>query len=269
MVLYPGGRGPGEDLSTLHPTPIFYIDDSSVDLGGRPHVVLAAVHFDDDGIAVSAILRCKKALGLEAHEELKWNTKGVSREQAYAIRAVMLPVLSHARGTLVIHEHTKVEAASALAIQLSEYSRERQAAGFVCRFDQGIIEGSSFFAESRKLVPPCVGGSIHDSRLDQLIQAADLFTGYQKLRIDIGTGRVDGDRLIQADVYEDEQGEYPLGWYLFAGLRYCLWGHYEGDRDQPTKVNLGLGVRIFSSAPTAVVDRALRHLRAEYMGCIH
>jgi hypothetical protein len=269
MSLYPGGRGPGSDLSAIHAAPIFYVDDSSVDLAGTPHVLLGAVHFQNDGIATAAVLRCKSALGLQPHEELKWNAKGVSRQQAYAIRGAMLPVLSHARGTVVIHERTKVEAAAALAIQLSEYSREHQADGFACRFDRGIIEGSSFFVESRKLKPPCVGVSIHDSQFDQLIQAADLFTGFQKLRIDIGTGRVNGDRSIHADVYDDEHGEYPLGWYLSVGLRYCLWGRYEGDVDRPTKVNRGLGVRIFSSASAAAIDDALSHLSGEYMGCIH
>ncbi len=269
MVLYPGGQGPGADLQGLDPTLVFYIDDSSVDLDSRRHTVLSAIHFEDEAIAISAILRCKQALGLPPHEELKWNAKGVSREQAYAIRGVMLPVLARVRGTVVIHEGTKTDAANTLALQLSDYCRDQNAAGFVCRFDQDIIKPSSFFASARILTPPCVGVSVHDSRLDQLIQAADLFTGFQRLRIDIGTGRVDGKKAIEADVYEDETGEYPLDWYLFAGLRYCLWGQYEGDPDQPTKVNLGFGLRIFSSVPAPVTDQALQHISKEYMGCIH
>ena len=270
MVLYPGGQGPGEDLSTLKPVPSFYIDDTSVALDGRPHVMLAAIRFKDDSVASAAVLRCKRALGLSLQAELKWNARKVPREQTYAIRAAMMPILSHASGTVIIHEGTKTDAARALAFQLSDYTRQvSQAEGFVCRFDREIIEPNLFANESKLLTPPCVGLSVGDSHLDPLLQAADLFVGYQKLRFDIGTGKVDGVKRVAAEVYENEHDEYELSWYLRVGLRYCLWGVCEGDPDMPTKVNLGYGVRVVSSANPERVKTAIRELDEEYLGCIH
>jgi len=193
----------------------------------------------------------------------------VTREQAYAIRHSVLPVLSKARATVVLHEGTKAQAADALAIQLSDYARDIGAPGFTCRFDRGIIENSSFLEHAARLDPPCVGLASVDSRLDQLIQAADLLAGFQKLRVDVGLGRVDAEKPIRADVYEDETDDYPLAWYLSVGLRYCLWGHFEGDEDTPTKVNQGFGVRVYSSVDPEIVSNALKYIRTEYMGCIH
>ena len=269
MVLYPGGSGPGFDETGLRPTPVFYIDDTTVEISERKHVILASIRFEDEGVAISATLRCKSELGISFKEELKWNAKGATREQAYSIRNAMLPVLARASGTVVIYEGTKAEAANAIAKQLSDYSRALGAPGFVCRFDRGII-GETRFAEcAESLDPPCVGIAMIDSRSDPLLQAADLFAGFQKLRIDTGTGRVDAERLIRADVYDDETADYPLGWYLSVGLRYCLWGSCEGDKDQPTKINAGLGVRVYSSAPQEAISRALTYINSEYMGCIH
>lgn len=270
MVLYPGGQGPGEDLSALKPVPTFYIDDTLVELDSRPHVMLAAIHFKDDSLASAAVLRCKKALGLPLGAEIKWNAKKVTREQTYAIRASMMPILSHASGTVIIHEGGKIDAARALASQISDYTGQAlQAEGFVCRFDREIVDHSVFAKESSLLVPPCVGLSVGDSHLDPLLQAADLFVGYQKLRFDIGTGRVDGDKLVAAEVYEDEHNEYELNWYLRLGLRYCLWGICEGDPDKPTKVTLGHGVRVFSSVDPDKIKTAISELNEEYLGCIH
>jgi hypothetical protein len=270
MVLYPGGRGPGADFSALKPVPTFYIDDTLVELGGIPHVLLAAVRFQNDALASAAVLRCKQALGIPLNAEVKWNPKKVTREQTFAIRGAMMPILSDASGTLVIHEGNKMDAARALAAQLSDYTREvSQAEGFVCRFDREIVEPTLFANDSKLLTPPCIGLSVGDSHLDPLLQAADLFVGYQKLRFDIGIGRVDGNKRIPAEVYEGEHDEYELSWYVRVGLRYCLWGVCVGDPDMPTKVNLGHGVRVFSSVSPDKVSIAISHLEEEYLGCIH
>ena len=93
-----------------------------------------------------------------------------------------------------------------------------------------------------------------DSAHNPLVQLVDLFVGFQKRRIDFGTGRANPDKIVEFYEGEPQQGEprqCELSFYLFAGLRYSLWGAVrdygwdpEGETPpQPFKHNLGYGVR--------------------------
>ncbi|MGH9815116.1 MAG: hypothetical protein ACRD6I_03465 [Candidatus Acidiferrales bacterium] len=104
-----------------------------------------------------------------------------------------------------------------------------------------------------------------------MIQCADLFVGFQKLRIDFGLGRADTKKLVEVEAYEGIREEYELEWYVRLALRYALWGEVEQPHEpaQPWKNNMGYGVRMFSSIADEVKQRALSNLDREYLGCIH
>jgi hypothetical protein len=121
-----------------------------------------------------------------------------------------------------------------------------------------------------------MGWSEVDSAHNPLVQLADLFCGFQKMRIDFGSGRANGKKLANLEFYEGTIEELELRRYLFAGLRYTLWGKVRGTWDssgsfigEPFKHNLGYGVRIFSGVGRAAVLQALNELRVDFMGCIH
>lgn len=250
----------------------FYVDDSACEFGGVRHILLGAITFEDEARAVANVLQFKKVLGLSPSDEIKWNSKVFTAKQRHFITENVLPVLSSSTGCLVVVEGAKQQAALFLAEQLANYCADRKVAGFVCRFDKGIIsDGPGFDNYAYGLSPPCGGWCEIDSAHDQLIQCADLFVGFQKLRLDFGLGRADPKKLVEVEAYEGEREKYELEWYLRLALRWSLWGVMEGmpGTDNRWKNNMVYGVRIHSTVPQEVKEKALSHIGREYMGCIH
>jgi hypothetical protein len=251
----------------------FYIDDSTCDIEGIPHTLLGAISFYNESLATSAMLEIRKDLGLSIHQELKWNSQAFTPRLRDLITEEILPILRQSEGCLVIAEgKDKQSAAAAIASQLSDFCRSKGAGGFVCRFDKGVIEDSrEFDSHVRSLDPPCAGWTEADSAHDQLVQLADLFLGFQKLRIGFGLGQKNPEKLVNVEVYEGVDGEYPLEWYVRLALRHCLWGEVEAPtpRGEPWKNNIGFGVRMISSISDRAKKNALRFLDREFLGCIH
>jgi hypothetical protein len=256
----------------LPPIKTFYVDDSSCLIGGVHHTLLAAIGFWDESPALSDIVRLKKQLGLRLEQELKWNSHEFTKEQRESISEGILPILSHCQAFLVGTEHGKQSAAIELTTTLSDFCRGAKLAGFLCRFDKDILDDpDEFDRHSYNLDPPCVGWSEADSAHEPLLQCADLFVGFQKLRIDMGTGLRNPSKPVQIEVYEGTRTEYPLSWYLHMAFRYCIWG----EREEPHrpgndwKNNLGMGIRFFSSVPELELKQALKYVERDFLGCIH
>lgn len=239
------------------------------------HTLIGAVEFSDQSEALGRILQCKREVG--ASDEIKWNSKKFTREQRHFISDALLPVLNRTVGFLIIREgNDKQASAVSLMNQLSDYCRSLRSDAYVITFDKNIVRDSrSFDSQLSELQPGCMGWSEVDSAHNPLIQAADLFCGFQKLRIDIGEGRVNPNRLVVLESEGNHQ-ECELSWYLFAGLHYSLWGRVHDHGwdppksycNEPLKHNLGYGVRVFSTVPREPLLSALTHLDREFMGCI-
>jgi len=254
------------------PVKTFYVDDSNCEIFGVQHALLGAISFWDESPAIFDMLQLKRAIGLRPDREIKWNSQSFSDTERRALTEGMLSILTHCRGFLVVTDRSKQTAALELAVQLSDFCASAGLGGFVCRFDKNIIAGAQQFSEAASgLNPPCAGWSEGESAHDQLIQCADMFVGFQKLRIDLGLGRKKEDKLIEVEAYEGLRSEYPLGWYLRLALRHSLWGRVQdmNRSGQVWKENIGFGVRMVSSLPDALQDQALSHLGRENLGCIH
>lgn len=268
MTLY---SRPGTKVRTRVKT--FYVDDSACEIGGIKHTLLGAISFEDESRVIGKMLNCKQSLGLGPQDEIKWNSQSFTAEQRHFITESLLHLLSATTGFLVIAEEGKQVAALHLATQLSDYCRASGLRGFMCRFDRSIVANAGEFDQhAYSLNPPCAGWSEVDSAHDPLIQFADLFVGSQKLRVDFGLGRADPNKLVE---FEEggERGECKLSFYMFAALRYSLWGEAEErDKDEELdlhKNNLGRGVRVYTTVPREVIADAIRYIEREYMGCIH
>lgn len=251
----------------------FYVDDSACDIDGVKHSLLGAITFPDESHAIGEVLRFKRELGLNPQDEIKWNSQQFTAEQRHYISENILPLLNSTTGFLVIVDGDKLLAATHLAQQLSDYCGSSHLDGFVCRFDKNIITNpQEFDRHAYSVQPSCVGWSEVDSAHDQLIQCADLFVGFQKLRLDFGLGNAKPDKIVEVEIYEDIREERELWQYLFASLRYSLWGRIEDDPYElghPWKNNIGYGIRIFTSLPEETVTKALSYIDREYLGCIH
>jgi len=247
--------------------PTFYVDDSAVEIGGKRHSVLAAICFANEDEAISRWLLQKSNCGLPPVEEVKWNNQKLTLAQ----RREFIPILNRGTGIAVIYEGTRQAAAMRLIEQIWSYINSENKQGFRIRFDEGIIDdwneaqrvASSYF-------PPCVGLSSHDSRSEQLIQAADFLAGSVKLQVDFGLGRRDRNEKIEFD----PEGEMEIGYFFFATLRYCLWGEITDYGDgvntfEPRKSTLNKGIVIVSSQSREVLEKAILELDGMFMGCIH
>ncbi|MBZ5532253.1 MAG: DUF3800 domain-containing protein [Acidobacteriia bacterium] len=247
--------------------PTFYVDDSITEIGGKKHVILAAITFPDEDQALTEWLSQKSAFGLPAYQEVKWGSKSVSIEK----RREFVPILNKGTGIVVIYEGNQQAAALKLMEQIWSYSEQEKKKGFKVRFDKGIVQD---WPELRKIAAsyfsPCVGLSDHDSAGEQLVQCADFLAGSVKLKIDFGRGVRDQNQKID----DPEIGSTEIGFFFFAALRYCLWGEVKDYGDgietfMPLKHTRNKGLVVVSSIANEVLESATALLDGDYMGCIH
>jgi len=252
--------------------PTFYVDDSSCEISGRKHIILAAISLADEENAIAEWLHKKQECGIDAYTEVKWNNKLIPLDQLREF----LPLINRGRGIVLIDDSTKQEAAERLCSQISWFCHVEGKNGFRLRFDKDIVESRKELQKHlRGLCPSCVGVSSHDSEYEQLIQYADFLAGAVKLKIDLGMGIRDPNLKIL--VGSDDPGskeQMELSFYLFATLRYCLWGYISDYGDgintyEPRKSVIGRGVVIHSSTSQDVMDKAMSFIDGDYMGCIH
>jgi len=255
----------------------FYVDDSSCEIGGQRHFILAAVTYGaEEDETVRAWIDKKTTFRMSMFEEVKWNSKNLSIEQ----RREFVPIASRGTVLIVLHDRSKQDAAILLGRQVSRYCKEIGLLGFRLRFDENIV---CDWAETRAQLEasglPCVGLCQASSRDEQLIQAADLLAGAVKLVIDFGLGNRDSKQTItlrpeMAKQYglSGDQG-ITLGWFMFGHLRYCIWGKVALTPDNhgsyPLKSTIGRGLAFSSTIPEATIRKAAAHLEDLYMGCIH
>jgi hypothetical protein len=259
-------------VESLPEYPTFYVDDSACEIEARRHVILAALSFPDEGNAIAAWLGKKQECGLHPYDEVKWNDRSIPIQE----RRAFVPLLNYGVGIVVVDDRGKQAAAEQLCTQVWQYCRDEKKSGFRLRFDKDILEDRNRLkTHLRGFNPPCAGWSEHDSEVEQLIQCADLLAGAIKLKIDFGLGARDPNKKIMVNgEVEHSKEEMEQSFYFFGTLRYCLWGvvHDLGDgvnTFNPRKSVLGRGVKISSSVPQELLDKATAFLDGDYMGCIH
>jgi hypothetical protein len=254
--------------------PTFYIDDSACEIAGKKHVILAALSFADEEKAINSWLCKKRELGLDAADEVKWNSKSIPIEH----RREFVPLLNESVGIVVVDESSRQSAAERLCTQIGQYCREQDTAGFRLRFDKDIVENRNRLGgHLRTLDPPCVGLTEHNSEFEQLIQAADFLAGAIKLKVGFGLGirNPHAKLLVDSEFQGGPKEEWEQGFYFSAALRYCLWGSVrdagEGTEDtyHPEKLVLGRGLVISSTVPQVFLDKAVSFIDRDFMGCLH
>jgi hypothetical protein len=268
------GEAEGEGSMRAGKFPTFYIDDSACEIAGKKHVILAALSFADEERAINSWLCKKRELGLDAADEVKWNSMSIPIEQ----RREFVPLLNEGVGIVVVDDSSRQRAAERLCTQIGHYCREQDKAGFRLRFDKDIVENRNRLrGHLRSFGPPCVGLTEHNSEFEQLVQAADFLAGAIKLKVGFGLGirNPNAKLLVDSEFQGGPKEEWEQGFYFSAALRYCLWGTVRDtgkgmeDTYHPEKSVLGRGLVISSTVPQAFLDKAVRFIDGDFMGCLH
>lgn len=254
----------------------FYVDDSTCEIAGRKHFILAAASFDDEERVLTEWNNKRQKFGIPSNEEVRWSSKNLTIPQ----RRAFVPIASSSLAIIVIDERSKHDAALTICEQARSYCLEQNYDGYRLRFDENIVAN---WREMKERVaqhhPPCVGLCEADSKYEQLIQAADFIAGATKLQIDLDLGNRDphlkielSKELSEGYALSGDEG-CELGWFMFASLRHCIWGEtpprQEGIPYEPWKSTLGRGLTIHSSVPIDEVNKATTGLDTLFMGCIH
>lgn len=251
------------------------VDDSDFPLGGKKHIILAAILFHEPEEVIATVEGIKADFSLK---ELKWNSKGLTQIQREEVSSRMLGVLSQAHSFVLIREgHDKQAAAEDLVQQIAE-SLDMAETGLdlELHFDIGIISNERMLSQKLQSLPyECMRHTRFSSvnSLDSnLIQCADLFAGFIRLQLDLLFSRK--DKIIFFGEEYSPYDELPLSRYVSLALRYSLYGEVVsenlGDLDNlPFKYAKGKGLRIISSVSDDLLDEVYGRIGVSYMGCIH
>ena len=108
-------------MSERHRFGTFYVDDSSCEIGGQKHFILAAVTYGDEEDEVIRAWMDKKAeFRMPMFEEVRWNSKNLSIDQ----RREFVPIASRGTALIVLHDRSKQDAGILLGRQVSKYCKE-------------------------------------------------------------------------------------------------------------------------------------------------
>jgi Protein of unknown function (DUF3800) len=265
---------------------LFAIDDSEIEIDGRPHTILAAIGVHDAHVAEAGVAKLKEEFGLSPTDEIKWNgmtlTSQIKRE---ALSQELLKILQDYVPLVVIHEGRKKQsAAKALAGQMVDYfaahTSDRDEQAFDLVFDECIISDELEFVEFlRRLEPsPVALASVTSVRSHEsaAIQLADVLAGFNRLATEIALGRTNKEILVWDDVIGGNV-DIDLLNYICVVLRWTMWGEVTLPPDPenpifnenwPFKHVGGFGLRIHSSISPETIKRIYTS-RIVYMGCMH
>ena len=265
---------------------IFGIDDSEIEIGGRPHTLLAAVGVRNPETLESALTMLKRDFGLNAIDEVKWNGMPPLAQKAREELSQELMVLLHDSVPLVVitEGRDKNQAAQASARQIADFlaASSSLASDETIRllFDKSIIDDPiELKRDLRTLAPSPISvaevESVH-SHEHAVIQIADVLAGFSHLATKIALGREDKQITIWDDGFGSDMHTSLLT-YISQGMRLATWGKLPPSPD-PNDVKLGatwpfksvggFGLRIHSSISPETV-KTIYDSRRVYMGCLH
>ncbi len=265
---------------------VFGIDDSEIQIEGRPHVILAAIGVRSPISIESALRKLKAEFGLRPTDEVKWNGMSpMSQRTREALSQELMILLRESTPLVAVNEgRDKQRAALRLAEQIADFINTHPyslAAGdpVEMTFDEAIIDQREFRHHLQTLSPSPVASaavtSVH-SHENSVIQLADVLAGFNRLATEIALGRPNKQCLIWDDGLGCET-QIDLLSYISLGLRWATWGevplppnpdNITFNATWPFKYVGGYGLRIHSSISPRIIE-TIYESRRVYMGCLH
>lgn len=252
-----------------------YADESEIEIEGRPHLIVGAIHPSDPGDLALRVYELKEKLGFRPFDEVKWNMKKTeaTKEQRYALSNEILSTLMWGCTgfILIVEGRDKQHAVEHLALQIQDYLKGTDA--YILNLDEGLLPDPAAFIEwierSADTSPRCMGLQSLDSSKDQILQACDIFVG--SFRAAIWSELTGTAKTISRP--DGEHDAITLVTYVHFGTRHLLWGKVDGTTEDmaqgtmPFKHSLGLGFRILSSV-SQETRKKLETFTTVYMGCL-
>lgn len=252
-----------------------YADESEIEIEGKPHLIIGAIHPRDPGDLALRVFELKEKLGFRPFDEVKWNMKKTkaTKEQRYALSNGILSTLMWGCTGLIsiVEGRDRQRAVEYLALQICDYLKGTDA--YILNLDEGLLPNPDAFIKASErdadMSPRCIGIQNIDSSKDQVLQACDIFVG--SFRAAIWSELSGTVKTISWS--DDEHDEITLTSYVHLGTRHLMWGKMEGtpeDIEQglmPFKHSLGLGFRIQSTV-SQETRKKLESFTTVYMGCL-
>jgi hypothetical protein len=265
---------------------IFAIDDSAIEIEGRPHTVLGAIGVGDPSTVESALNRLKAEFGLAPADEVKWNgMPPMPLQDREALSQELMVLLRKSVPLVVINEgRDKQLAAERTAGQIAEFMEEhsylkgpQERVDLI--FDQGILGDQRRYLHYLQTLSPSPVGSARItsvvSHQSSVVQLADVLAGFSRLSTEIALGRAN-KQLIIPDGGPGYDVKTTLLNYILSSLRWAMWGRVPPppdpnnvpfDASWPFKRDGGYGFRIHSTISTLTIDQVYDS-RIVYMGCM-
>ena len=265
----------------------FAIDDSEIEIEGRPHTILAALGVRDPSSIEAALNTLKSQFGLAATDEVKWNgMRPLPQRDREALSEELMNLLHKSIPLITISEgRDKQLAAERIAIQVADFIRgnpnsKADEEPLQLVFDEGILDDEqAYFSYLQTLSPsPMSSASVVSVRSHEnsAVQVADVLAGFNKLATEIALGRANKEIIVE-DTGPGHLMKIDLLNYISQSLRWAIWGSVPAPPDPqnvsftsewPFKSVGGYGLRISSTISSQTVQR-IYDSRRVYMGCLH
>src|SRR6266571_5306296 len=96
-----------------------YADESLIEIEGKKHIIVGAIHPDDPGKKAIEVVRLKERNGLGPLDEIKWNTKGLTKDQRERLTNGIINILNFCTGFIALVEgEDKQKATEILTLQI-------------------------------------------------------------------------------------------------------------------------------------------------------
>jgi hypothetical protein len=257
------------------PVPIFYADETFLDIEGKSHILLAAISFSEPQVAIARILKVREDFNIPLSMEIKWNQQALPSDLRYQISDRMLyAVATSSEGLISICEGSDKQGAAEMMLrQIAEHSRSP----FGLYLDKNLcpdVRKLWEYAQSYLVEPAaCVSLQETESCRDQLIQCVDVFAGLYKTAIEHILRGKSKPRKYYDPSLREELDDTVAGHILLA-TRYLLPGTVDCTAEEleagklPFKDSWGSGIQLKSSVSQGTKD-TLRKMAMSYIGCMH
>jgi hypothetical protein len=262
----------------------FYIDESSLEIEGKEHIIVCAITSHSPSESVLRMVEIKKELGFHALDEVKINTKGLTKDKKIKLTDGVLDIIGDCTAFICIIEgKDKQKSAEKITLQLFDYCNQNNIEGYYLFFDKDLVhkptEFEQFVRNNLNYGAVCLGIQHFNSTSEQLIQCCDVFLGLFRLSLEIEFGK----REIKRNVYTpsiDAEDEWSLSDYVILFSRGQIWGkvenrksHYDFDGENveftnPYHCSFGLGIRIESTISEQAKKVIEDNLATAYLGCL-
>ena len=260
----------------------FYVDETLLKIEGKKHVIVGALTPTSPAEASLEMVKVKAELGFAPLDEVKMNTRGLTRDLKIKLTDGVLGILGGCTAFISIVEgEDKQIAAEVLALQVLDYCNQNNKKAYFLYFDKDLVPRPREFENyvRRRLTDGanCIGIQHLNSSGEQLVQCCDVFLGLFRLSMEIELG----GRVIKRAVYRgslDEEEEWSLSEYVIVSTRGQVWGEqkmmnvsddpeYE-DITYPFHCSMNLGVRIASTISQEIKQTLEDRLATAFMGCL-